>query len=135
MRSRTSSSVLLALVLVSGTVACRKFVTNPSYRRPAITSIVVSPTVLGPGDSTTITVHATDPNGDALVYDWDAYNGLLIQGALPGFPFLYNTFSNSRVFYRSSTLPNTIDTAFVFCSVRDRRGGGVGRMVQVLYQP
>lgn len=135
MRRRIRLSVFLALALVPGAVACRKFVTDPIYRRPVISSVVAFPTTLGPGDSTLITVYATDPNGDALVYDWEAFNGLIMKGGVPGVPFLYNTPANSMVFFRSLTWPYANDSAFVFCSVRDGKGGGDGRLVLILYQP
>src|SRR5438552_2401870 len=121
MRNTTRLAAVVLLVFGPGTGACRKYTTQPIYRRPVISSVVAFPTTLGPGDSTMITVTASDPNGDALVYDWEAFNGLFTPGTQDN--FLFSTRSPSRVFYRSVTLPYTVDTAFVICSVRDQRGG------------
>ena len=133
MRIRIWLIAILLLGFVLGAVACQKYVTLPIYRPPVISSAVAFPTVLGPGDSTMITVSATDPDGDSLVYDWDAYNGLLIKGA-PRFNSIYNTRSSSMVFYRSPTWPYPNDTAFVFCSARDGRGGSDQRQVLIYYK-
>ncbi len=110
-------------------VGCRKSVTVPIYRRPVISSVVAFPTSLGPGDSTLITVNATDPDGDSLVYDWEAVNGLLIKGDVYVDGLVYNTHDNSRIFYRSTTWPYPNDTAYVWCTVRDRTGGSDSRRV------
>ncbi len=134
MRIKLWLSAAFALVLVVGAGACRKSITEPVTRRPVISSVVAFPTVLGPGDSTMITVVATDPDGDPLVYDWDAYNGLVIKGSDPTRTSIYNTLSSSQVFYRSTTWPHLTDTAFVWCSVRDRKGGGDSRHVLIFYK-
>ena len=136
MRRRTWWSVLLALVLMPGAVACRKFVTEPIYRSPVISSVVAFPTTLGPGDSTLITVYATDPNGDALVYDWEAVNGLVTREGNVERDHFYNTPGNSRVFYYSPAWPHPypVDTAYVFCYVRDGKGGGDGQRVRIFYR-
>ena len=122
------------LVFLLGAGGCRKYVTQPIYRRPVISSITAFPTVLGPGDSTMITIFATDPDGDSLVYDWEAYNGLVMRGPYGEGTYLYSARSSSRVFYRSPAWPYTNDTAFVFCSARDQKGGGDSRQVLILYK-
>ncbi len=130
-RAWLCAAILLALAIGSG--ACQKFVTEPVMRSPTITSVVAFPTVLGPGDSTMITINATDPDGDSLVYDWDAVNGLVIKGNRPGDVHLYNSPDPSMVFYRSPTWPGGYDTAYVWCSVRDSKGGGDSRRVRIYY--
>lgn len=132
MRNRGWLTAVFVLVFALGAGACRKYVTQPIYRRPVISSVVAFPTTLGPGDSTMITVFATDPNGDSLVYDWHPHNGLIIKD----WPYgdLYNTHSPSMVFFRSTTWPHPNDTAFVWCSVRDGRGGSDGRQVLIFYR-
>ena len=131
MRNTTRLAAVVLLVFGPGTGACRKYTTQPIYRRPVISSVVAFPTTLGPGDSTMITVTASDPNGDSLVYDWEAYNGLITRGTREN--FLFSTRSPSRVFIRSMPSPSPIDTAFVICSVRDQKGGGDSREVLIFY--
>jgi len=133
MRNRFWLAAVFLPVFVLGSGSCRKYTTYPIYRRPVISSVVAFPTTLGPGDSTMITVFATDPNGDSLVYDWAAYNGLIIKGH-PGDNEIYNTHSPSMVFFRSTTWPYANDTAFVWCSASDRRGGSDSRQVLIFYR-
>jgi hypothetical protein len=120
--------VLLVLAIATGLGACRKFPTVSVNRRPVISSVIAFPTTLGLGDSTLITVFATDPDGDSLVYDWNAYNGLVTLRGSDSTSMLYHTPSPSRVFYlirRSASY----DTAFVSCEVRDVKGGSDGQTV------
>ncbi len=131
MRNRTWLTAASLLLFVLGAGACRKYVTHPTYRRPVISSVVAFPTVLGPGDSTMITVSATDPDGDPLFYDWFAYNGLTMKD---GRSYIYNTRSPSMVFLRSPAWTYPYDTAFVWCSASDRRGGSDSRQVLILYR-
>lgn len=132
MRNRIGLMVLGMLALSLGVGSCRKFVTYPVTRNPVISSIVAFPTVLGPGDSTMVTVFATDPDGDPLVYDWEPYNGLTFKGQQPYRAAIFGTKSNSMVFYRSATQPALAETAFVWCEVRDELGGGASRMVIIV---
>jgi len=44
---------------------------------PAITGLSASPASVAPGDSSTITCVATDPDGDTLTYDWSASDGTI----------------------------------------------------------
>lgn len=125
---KRASRVLIGALLVAAIAACEKTPTRPTNRRPVIHSVVAFPLVLGLGDSMVITVNATDPDGDTLVYDWEAYNGLTTEGAYGG--MLYHTPSPSRVFYLASR-PATYDTAFVWCGVRDVKGGGDSEQIIV----
>lgn len=134
MRRRIRLSVVVLLVFVFGAGACRKYITEPTHRRPVISSVVAFPTVLSPGDSTMITVFATDPDGDSLVYDWEPYNGLIMKGANPCCNYIYGTHSASMVFFRSTTWPYPNDTAFVWCSASDGKGGIDSRQVLIFYQ-
>ena len=134
MRIKVWMSAAFVLVLVVGAGACQKYVTEPITRRPVISSVVAFPTVLGPGDSTMITIFATDPDGDSLVYDWEPSNGLTFVGQQPWRSAIYNTPSRSMVFYGPTTRPYPVDTAYVWCSARDQTGGGDQRRVLIFYK-
>ena len=131
MKSRAWMRLLIALAVVVGIGACSKYPTRSVYRRPTISSVTVFPNVLGRGDSAIVTIFATDPDGDALVYDWETDARLIIKGNRLGDYDLYNTPSSSQVFYRSTVTPIN-DSAWVWCYVRDGRGGGDGRVVHIL---
>jgi hypothetical protein len=131
MRMRLWLAAVTALVFMLGAGACRKYVTEPVTRRPVITSIVAFPTVLGPGDSTLVTVTATDPDGDVLMYFWEGWNGMIIKGRNSGDS--YYSASPSMVFYRS-TQPIATDTAFIRCMVTDHKGGIDARRVLIFYK-
>jgi hypothetical protein len=124
-------TVLLVPALAVCIAACEKYPTRSVNRNPIISSVVVFPTVLRLGDSTLVTVLATDPDGDSLVYDWEAYNGLAIKDNPNPDGFLYHTSSRSRVFYLQRR-PANYDTAFIWCGVRDVKGGGDGRQILFL---
>jgi len=127
---RRAVGMLVVTALAVSIGGCKEYPTRPANRRPVISSVVAFPTTLGLGDSTLITVFATDPDGDTLVYDWVAYNGLRIKDDPYDDGILYNTSSRSRVFYLRWR-PADYDTAFVVCGVRDRKGGGDSRMVLI----
>ena len=134
MRNRTRLSAACLLILVLGAGACQKSITHPTHRQPVITSMVAFPTALGPGDSTLVTVFATDPDGDSLVYDWEGFNGLIPKDAYPGYTDVYSSHSASMVFYRSPDWTYPTDTAFVWCSARDNMGGSASRHVLIFYK-
>lgn len=130
--ARLRQGVLLFVVtlIVLGSGSCRSFVTRSIYRSPVISEVLSFPTTLGAAESTMITVFATDPDGDSLVYDWSAYNGLVMKG-YPGRHEVYGTRSSSMVFYSPASW--SYDTAFVWCDVRDQRGGSDSRRVTILF--
>ncbi len=133
MKERAWMRVLSILALAAVVGACGDYPTRPLNRRPTIASIVVFPNVLGQGDSAIITVFATDPDDDTLVYDWDTDSRLIIKGNRLGDHSLSHTSSSSHIFYRSAVNPVN-DSAWVWCSVRDYRGGGESRVVLILLQ-
>jgi hypothetical protein len=135
MRERAWLKAAFVLAFVLGSGGCRGFVTEPITRLPVISSVVAFPTTLGPGDSTLITINATNPNGGPLVYDWEPYNGLVRKGSTgPYDNTVYHVPSASMVFYRSPTWPYPNDTAFVFCSATDGKGGYATRQVLIYYK-
>ena len=117
---------LVLSALATFLVGCIRYPTRAANRSPHVRSVVASPDTLGPGDSTTVTVTATDPDGDALVYDWGADGYVLIAGSYDSH-LLYNTFSSSHVFYRSPGSP-VGDSALVAGTARDLRGGSDTRI-------
>lgn len=119
----------LVFAILAGAGACREFPTRPANRSPVITDAVAFPTVLGPGDSAIVTVFATDPDGDSLVYDWFTDSRLAFKGANPSDHDFYNSPDRSQVVYRSpSSLGDS--TAWMRCYARDRKGGGsAGRLI------
>lgn len=125
---RGGAGMLVLAALAVGMGACRDCPTRAVNRSPVISSVVAFPTTLGVGDSTLVTVYATDPDGDALVYDWVAYHGLQIKGARS--TYVYNTPDRSHVFYLQSKVAES-DTAFIECVVRDRKGGSDGRWLVI----
>jgi hypothetical protein len=130
MKNRAWLHGLLGLAAAAGIGGCRDYPTKSIYHSPVISSVTVFPSIIGQGDSVLVTVYASDPDGDALVYDWFTDSRLIIKDA-PGELMLYNTASNSHVFYRSTYVPRS-DTAWVSCYVRDGRGGMDGGRVLVL---
>jgi hypothetical protein len=98
---------------------------EPSNHYPVMSSLAVFPTAIGPTDSAIIVCNAMDPDGDTLVYDWITDARLRIKGA-PAGVYHFNTFENSQVLYMGSPLL-PIDTAYIECTTRDRRGGAAQR--------
>lgn len=63
-----------------GTVQGSVVVTTRDNRAPVLGSLVASPTVLQPGATSTVTVAATDPDGDSLTYKWTPPQGWTAKG-------------------------------------------------------
>lgn len=123
MNGRRFVGAALALLLLAGAGACREFPVRPANRAPEILAVVAYPATLGPADSALVTVFATDPDGDSLVYDWYTDSRLIFKGRDPNDHSFYNSPERSQVVYRSAwSFDDT--TAWLRCSVRDRRGGG-----------
>jgi RimJ/RimL family protein N-acetyltransferase len=78
-----------------------------------------------------VTCDATDPDADSLVYDWVTDGRLNIKGAVPRQHYLYNTFFKSHLFYPDA-VDTPLDTAWVQCFARDRRGGSDSRIVHLI---
>lgn len=103
---------------------------KPVNRSPVILSLMAYPTAIGPGDSTIVICDATDPDADTLVYDWVTDSRLIIKGKDPADHELFNSPLNLHVFYHGPVTP--FDSAWVECTVRDRKGGAAVRPVRIL---
>jgi hypothetical protein len=98
---------------------------------PQILSVTAHPDSIGPPDSTTVLINASDPDGDALIYDWVTDARLKIKGTPANQYWLYSTAANSHVFYPGPASIHPLDTAWVQCFARDRRGGQVDRIIRI----
>lgn len=105
---------------------------KPENHRPVISSITVVPKVVSPSDSVVITCYASDPDGDTLVYDWICDGRLKIKGAMTNQHWMYNTFENSHIFYPNNSRNVDLDTPWVQCFARDRRGMSDAWLVQFI---
>lgn len=121
MAARTSLCPLVVILLALCLGGCKDYPTRSINRQPSISSVELFPTVIGQGDSLVVTVFASDPDGDPIVYDWDTDSRLVIKGA-QGVVYLYSSPNRSQVFYRSA-YPAYSDSAWIYCEVRDRKGG------------
>jgi hypothetical protein len=101
----------------------------PTNHSPVLTNLVAFPDTMGPSDSTVVVCTASDPDGDTLVYDWLTDARLTIQGAHAGDSFLNNQPSPKRTFYNANLSNPINDSAWVYCDVRDLRGGAGDRHV------
>jgi hypothetical protein len=65
--------IMVVLLLMMGIiiVACKK------NEPPVINSVTANPDSVTPGQATTLTVNADDPDGDVLTYTWAATSGTL----------------------------------------------------------
>ena len=76
-RPRLRRSVLLALVLALAACSNDGPSGPASNRAPQIRSVTLTPPVVPVGGRATVTVDATDPEGDALFYRYDATAGTI----------------------------------------------------------
>lgn len=107
---------------------------RPTNRSPVIQSLVVFPTTIGPGDSAIVLCMATDPDGDTLVYDWFSDCRIVKKGSSPhSGGSLNNQYDPGIVVYPGQCMDAPIDTGWISCGVRDRRGGGsYARIVHII---
>jgi hypothetical protein len=134
MIGKYARSLTLALLLCASVGGCADEPTKPTKsqnRNPVIQTLIAFPTAIGPGDSTLVMCNATDPDGDALVYDWITDSRLVIQGKQAADHALYDSPSSSHVFYHGPW-PGLPDSAWVQCIVRDHKGGADGRLITIL---
>jgi len=79
----------------------------PPNQSPVVSSVTASPAQIVSGDSTTITVAATDPDDDPITYSWSASEGTI-------------TGSGSQVVWAS---PKKSGSFNIGVAVKDNRGG------------
>jgi hypothetical protein len=96
--------VVLAIIIAIAGTSCKKEASNGS---PVITSVLVNPGSISANGSVSVTVTATDPNGDALTYSYSP-NGGAISGSGPAV---------------SWTAPSTEGSYSVNVTVSDGKGG------------
>jgi hypothetical protein len=115
--------MIVALALASCVAACVTTTPlEPVNRSPVARSLVAFPTTLGVGDSAIVVCSATDADGDTLVYDWSSDCRMLKKGDSLGDFTLYSG-GPSMVVYAGACNRAPLDTGWVTCEVRDRRGG------------
>jgi hypothetical protein len=118
---------LLTPMLVLCVLAClsscgSKTPLQPENRSPVVQSLIAFPASISPGDSAVVVCHATDPDGDALDFDWTSDCRLIKQGAPRDFTWYSR--SSTLIVYAGACADAPIDTGWVRCHVRDRKGGG-----------
>jgi hypothetical protein len=76
-RKRLALAISLLLLIVLGACApqSNSTVTSGDNRPPLIESLSASPSVIGQAETTVIECVASDPDGDALSYQWSAERG------------------------------------------------------------
>jgi len=87
-------------------------------QNPTVISVTAEPASLAPGQSATITVEASDPDGDVLSYSWYVSGGKISGNG------------NKATFLADYTA----GTAYVDVEVNDGRGGVAGGSVVISIQ-
>lgn len=82
---------------------------------PVITSITATPSNVSPGGNCTVACQASDPDGDALSYEWSASCGTISA-------------SGNSVTW---TAPTTTGTGTLTCTVSDGHGGTAAKSVSI----
>ena len=127
--------IVMSIILLF--VSCEDNSVKPENQnhRPVIFSLSVFPNIIGPQDSAIVICNAYDPDGDTLVYDWISDGKSKIKGTLFDELFLYNTYENYRVVYPKNLNPIPIDTLWIQCFARDRKGMSDAQLISfILYQ-
>jgi hypothetical protein len=120
-------------VVLLGILGCEEDPVAPQNRNPVILSLTVFPNTISSTDSAIVVCNATDPDANALVYDWITDARLKLKGAPFDGQRIYNSSNNYQVVYPGVTSPS--DSAWVQCVVRDGIGGGAGQIVTLISRP
>jgi hypothetical protein len=130
MLSRSVLASCIAVFALSGACDSSKPTAPPQNRDPVINGASVAPSVVPVGDSALMICNASDPDGDAIVFDWYADGRFLLKDAPDGVT-RYSSPSDSQVVYYVRAVAR-LDTARIFCYARDRRGGEAGVLIEFL---
>lgn len=133
---RGSFGLLATVAVLEGLDGCgNRHTSLPSYpldHNPVVDSLIAVPDAIGPSDSTVVTCYARDVDGDSLVYDWDTDARLEIKGNPAWMGYLNQQRVPYLVFYNANLSHPINDSAWVYCEVRDLRGGGSEREVFII---
>jgi hypothetical protein len=100
---------------------------------PKIFSLSVFPNVIGPQDSVIVICNAFDPDGDTLVYDWFTDGKSKIKGAfIYEETHLWHTFENTCIVYPKNLNNIPVDTLWIQCFARDRKGKSDNRLIDFI---
>ena len=109
------TTLFIVVLLLAVTVAAGACTSKKANQNPTITSLVAVPTSLAPGDGSTVTCTASDPDGDTLNYAWTC-NG----GAVSG--------TGTQVTW---VAPSVAKSYAVTVTVSDGKGGTVNSSVSI----
>src|ERR1051326_8643582 len=116
MLSRSVLASCIAVFALSGACDSSKPTAPPQNRDPVINGASVAPSVVPVGDSALMICNASDPDGDAIVFDWYADGRFLLKDAPDGVT-RYSSPSDSQVVYYVRAVAR-LDTARIFCYAR-----------------
>lgn len=126
--------VAAIFMLTAAASGCRESPARPINHSPVIQSLTAYPADIGPTDSVVVTCVAQDADGDTVFHDWQVHLGLNIKGMPPNYPFKNSQLGSSETFYLNYQ-PSQPDSVWIYCLVRDGRGGGAGAIVVVTVHP
>ncbi len=115
-------ALVLGLCVLAGLSSCgTRTPLQPVNHSPVVESLIAFPTTIAFGDSAIVVCHATDPDGDRVVFDWYSDSRLTLPGASG-----YGAFNrgNTLVVRAGAGARAPLDTGWVSCEARDSRGGG-----------
>lgn len=121
-------SLLIIIIFVVGVVSIRKPTkgdqdeNQPTNKLPIVDTIVINPQIVRPGETATIIVVASDPDGDVLAYYWTTQQGTVPPGS-----------TGPQVIYTAPTNPNGgMDTITV--TVQDGQGGVISEKKNIVIE-